>query len=751
MQNDVATTIQCSNDECKAINNDTEKYCQQCGMPINKRYLWAVGEGISTFEVGDLIQARYLFLGDRIFLDTLPSNPPTSSRSTDISYNIKPYLRLVPYRLQIPQVYAQLPANKEPEATKILLLEDAAIYSGGEVAGQLMPQLSTVWKDASSLRQLHWLWQIAGLWQPLSVEGVASTLLDEQLIRVEQSIIRLLQLQLDVAQATPKLSQLGEAWHQLIPEAKPAISEYLERVCYGLITEEINHSDALSISLEKALTECCNSQSYNLTTSTFSDKGPSRQRNEDACYPVSGTTISTDKSSPIAATLTIVCDGIGGHEGGDVASNLAIEAISQQIEPINLTKTDDHHHLSDSLVSALEQATHVANDRISDRNDSEYRQGRQRMGTTLVMALACQHQIYITHVGDSRAYLITRTGCHQVTLDDDVAAREVRLGYSLYSTAILQPASGSLIQALGMNLALHPTVNQFILDEDCVFLLCSDGLSDYDRVEQYWDTEILPIIEGKTSVANATHRLIEIANTHNGHDNVTVSLIHYKGNFVEPPSPLSPALALQIVAPEEDEVVVENKPPENSPIIEQATLTTEVAAAPLPKSSLKPIILGLVFLFSLGGLAYLFSGTLQNLFAPKINSNPSITTNPSIAPLQTSPEIAFKSVFQIKTLPAGAINQPHKLPLRQEPETNISSTLVGAISPGNIVQVERKTTLDRQNWLLLKVCASTTEVAALSGWIPEKELASVIEQAPSNTCFVSSKTPATVPNVKLSK
>ena len=121
MQNDVATTIQCSNEECKAINSDTEKYCQQCGMPINKRYLWAVGEGISTFEVGDLMQSRYLFLGDRIFLDTLPINPP-ETRSSDISYDIKPYLRLVPYRLHIPQVYAQIPTNKEPESPKILLL-----------------------------------------------------------------------------------------------------------------------------------------------------------------------------------------------------------------------------------------------------------------------------------------------------------------------------------------------------------------------------------------------------------------------------------------------------------------------------------------------------------------------------------------------------------------------------------------------------------------------------------------------------
>jgi protein phosphatase len=74
------------------------------------------------------------------------------------------------------------------------------------------------------------------------------------------------------------------------------------------------------------------------------------------------------------------------------------------------------------LLSDLEQAVATGNDKISQQNDSEHRQGRQRMGTTIVMALPMAHEMYITHVGDSRAYWITRHNCHQVTLDDDVAS-----------------------------------------------------------------------------------------------------------------------------------------------------------------------------------------------------------------------------------------------------------------------------------------------------------------------------------------
>jgi protein phosphatase len=184
----------------------------------------------------------------------------------------------------------------------------------------------------------------------------------------------------------------------------------------------------------------------------------------------------------------------------------------------------------------LERAVAKANDKISQRNDNEHRQGRQRMGTTIVMALPIAHEIYIAHVGDSRAYWITHHGCHQVTLDDDVASREVRLGYALYREALEHRGSGSLVQALGMSksTSLHPTSQRFIVDEDAVFLLTSDGLSDFDRVEESWETEILPLLSGKTSIEDVAQRLIEIANTKNGHDNATIALVHYHVEYSEP-------------------------------------------------------------------------------------------------------------------------------------------------------------------------------------------------------------------------
>jgi protein phosphatase len=223
--------------------------------------------------------------------------------------------------------------------------------------------------------------------------------------------------------------------------------------------------------------------------------------------------------------LAIVCDGVGGHQGGEVASNLAIETIRNRLENV-LTKPENRN--PESTISQIATSVCVANDQISLRNDSESRQERQRMGTTMALTIIQGHEAYVANVGDSRVYRITRSGCQQITLDDDLATREVRLGYSLYRDALSTPGCGSLFQALGMtsSTSLHPTVHRMVVDEECIFLLCSDGLSDHNRVEQFWQQDVLPVLEGKIDLATAANRLITTANTRNGHDNVTVGLIH---------------------------------------------------------------------------------------------------------------------------------------------------------------------------------------------------------------------------------
>lgn len=198
-----------------------------------------------------------------------------------------------------------------------------------------------------------------------------------------------------------------------------------------------------------------------------------------------------------------------------------------------------------------------ANDAISDQNDQEQRTERARMGTTVVMAWTEKPHLYLTHVGDSRIYRITTESCHQVTYDDDLGSREVRLGYALYQDAQNYPSAGALVQALGMSpsQSLHPTVQKIAPDRDTVYLLCSDGLSDYHRVEGHWRSEIVPFLQGRGNLQQLGERLIAIANTENGHDNATIALLYVRlrrkpdvpaiafpdlREFIVPPTPAEP-------------------------------------------------------------------------------------------------------------------------------------------------------------------------------------------------------------------
>ncbi|MEH2045121.1 protein phosphatase 2C domain-containing protein [Nostoc sp.] len=529
MENDAAT-LYCPNENCQAANPLTHKFCQRCSTPLPKNYLWAVVDSPSVGSPGEILADRYLILDKFVLLDTKPGLLALTPELDNLQ-PLKAYLRLIPYRLHVPQVYGVLFVADGSSHREILLLEKPPLLVDDTIQQvHLGSELTTAWRDATSMRQLNWLWQIAHLWQPLVSEGVASSLLDSYVLRVEGSLVRLLELRFD-STTSPELPQLGEFWQQLVSTTKPAITEFVDRVSLALIQGEINSTDQLVEVLDRGLAGLGRSQTPTIQIITKTDTGPSRQRNEDACSPPSGTLVS---KPPQPTALAIVCDGIGGHEGGNVASNLAIETIQQQVQ--QLTKVPYDHIDPAMLLNDLDKAVAMANDKISQRNDSENRQGRQRMGTTLVMALPVAHEMYITHVGDSRAYWITRHGCYQVTLDDDVASREVRLGYAIYREAVQQSAAGSLVQALGMgsSTSLHPTSGRFMLDEDAVFLLTSDGLSDFDRVEEYWETEILPILVGEANIATVADRLVEIANTKNGHDNVTVALVYYQVQYWEP-------------------------------------------------------------------------------------------------------------------------------------------------------------------------------------------------------------------------
>ncbi|MBP5971334.1 protein phosphatase 2C domain-containing protein [Brasilonema sp. CT11] len=695
MENDAAT-LYCTNELCQAPNPLTHKFCLRCSTPLPKRFLWAVADGQSLANAGELLADRYLVISKALVLDTKPGLLPQTPNG-EHAQAVKPYLRLFPYRLHVPQVYGIMPISGDTYDEEILLLEKpplSVLDSTEPMDVQIAYELTTAWHNATSIRQLNLLWQIANLWQPLASEGVASSLLNPQLVRVEGSFVRLLELRQD-NQTSPGLPQLGEFWQQLQPQAKGAIAEFLSEICRSLIAGVIHSGEQLVAIIDRGLTQLGQTQTPLIKIVTKTDTGPSRQRNEDACYPPGGSIVS---KPPSQTALAIVCDGIGGHEGGNVASLLAIETIQQQLH--ELTKLPSEHIDSSIVLAELEGATAAANDIISERNDDEHRQGRQRMGTTLVMALPIAHQMYIGHVGDSRAYWITRSGCYQVTLDDDVASREVRLGYATYRDAVQQGASGSLVQALGMSASnsLHPTSQRFILDEDSVFLLCSDGLSDFDRVDQYWETEILPILTENYDIAKVTDKLVEIANIQNGHDNVTIALVHCQVKYSEPKSTLHTSLANLSTLPIASSNTAIKTPLVASPV--GRNQKTQVMPTTKPAKNIKVplqvIVVPLLFFVASGLLAYLWRQGLLSIPTKLPNSSPSIPL-PIISGSQDSSANSSED----------SVDAARVIQTNSEIEfITTTSPPKGAIAPkGSVLQILKQQETEKDASIYLRVCS----------------------------------------------
>ncbi|WP_228035596.1 protein phosphatase 2C domain-containing protein [Oculatella sp. LEGE 06141] len=717
-----------------------------------RHFLWAIGEGVTAFHPGDSLADRYLCKAPRIFLDTKPGLVPTIS--SGIPERFSAYLRLSPYQLHLPQIYDLLQTNSSGAKGDILLLDQAAVYSPDDFASygidlaqfdqagegadiRLLPTLLQTWSTATPLRQLNWLWQLAQLWQPLSSERVVSTLLEPELLRTEGPLLRVLELQADrPGKAAPSFPQLGHFWAELSTTASPEIASLLQQISQQLMQGQVKNAELLVYQLDEGLASIGRGRSRQIQIATRTDRGPSRQRNEDACYPPDGTlhtkTITANSSSESSTALVIVCDGIGGHQGGDVASNLAIEAVGQRVQPLHPETLDPV-----TLTVELENAVCIANDSISQRNDNEQRFDRQRMGTTLVMGLVRSYELYITHVGDSRAYWITRWGCRQVTQDDDVASREVRLGYSSYRQALQQPSSGSLVQALGMGSSktLHPTVQRFILDEDGIFLLCSDGLSDNDRIEECWETEILPLLQGKTDLERVGQRLVEIANTRNGYDNVTVGIVYYQADTVaQSMAPIDSSTAtaktqLDSAVPTvlQSEQANVSAPVSDGAAVSPSTLKTQLVA-PRAQTERKPspfsLLLGILLLSGLGSLLIYF---LVPAFSDRIDSLIGLNSEPISDPEPEPVELPSPAVSgtngTIPSLSAGSfvrLSQADaqagagddavlvlRSQLEREPPTEATdpaTATAGSLPPGSILQVMRQQTTQQERWVFLQVC-----------------------------------------------
>lgn len=233
------------------------------------------------------------------------------------------------------------------------------------------------------------------------------------------------------------------------------------------------------------------------------DKGNVRENNQDAyaCGEFSNEVV-----------WSVVCDGMGGEAGGNIASALAVKVVSDRI---NASYRDNMR--DSSVINMLDSALSAANVEVYDF--AEAQPDLKGMGTTVVCAIVRDGQAFIAHAGDSRAYIVNNGNIRQITTDHSLVQDLLSKGKITEQEAENHPNKNLITRAVGVDKYIDIDFEHIDLEDDDIILLCTDGLSNYVS-----NDEILDIMSDGKYYAFAD-RLVNRANSNGGGDNITVVII----------------------------------------------------------------------------------------------------------------------------------------------------------------------------------------------------------------------------------
>ena len=268
-------------------------------------------------------------------------------------------------------------------------------------------------------------------------------------------------------------------------------------------------------------------QRAHLNVEAHTHAGMTGKNNEDR-YAVASFFNNAQEKTPVL--FAVLADGIGGHRGGEVAAELAVNHIVQSI-----AQGDGKYsrHLIENAVSEASEAI------AAQSSTNEELKG---MGSTCVITWIIADKLYTGYVGDSRIYLLRGGRIQQLTTDHSWVQEAIEKGIITPEVARDHPNVHVIRRYLGSPVppdpdfrltlfdgegAHHPENNQGVqLLPNDVVLLCSDGLTDL-----VWNDEILEIVRSKPSLKEAARALVDLANERGGHDNIKVVLISAPADF----------------------------------------------------------------------------------------------------------------------------------------------------------------------------------------------------------------------------
>lgn len=239
--------------------------------------------------------------------------------------------------------------------------------------------------------------------------------------------------------------------------------------------------------------------------------GMKRKTNQDAIY------LNSKKH------LYLVADGMGGHNGGDIASSIAVNSLPEFFFNQSLTTEEE-------VINAFQESVFFANRTIlgeADKNEE-----LKGMGTTVVGMYFFENKIYLGNVGDSRAYLVSNNQLFQLTRDHSLVQEKINMGIYSREQAAQDVMKNVLVRTVGYGDLEGVDVFSYKVHKNDLFLICSDGL--HSKVS---DRDILTLINrrindgknlSKDQIQQTVQDLIDQANRNGGNDNISVILCYAK-------------------------------------------------------------------------------------------------------------------------------------------------------------------------------------------------------------------------------
>lgn len=229
-----------------------------------------------------------------------------------------------------------------------------------------------------------------------------------------------------------------------------------------------------------------------------------RESNEDFLF-------ASDKSTGNLDNLFIVADGMGGHNAGEVASELAVETV---IDCVRTTDSSDISSIFSDAITKANQKIYLC---------SKESPSTAGMGTTIVVASVLKDKLFVSSVGDSRLYLFKDDRLLQITEDHTVVAELLKVGEISKPAAKRHPKRHMLTRAVGVSSEIKVDFFTVSLSGDEQMLLATDGL-----MNMLEDVDIEEILRSDASVETKVKLLVDAANNNGGDDNITLILVDIK-------------------------------------------------------------------------------------------------------------------------------------------------------------------------------------------------------------------------------